>query len=88
MNIALDYDDTYTRDSFFWDEFITLCKKHNVNVFILTKRGTSNQGETAKVEGVKTHYSNRRAKYHYARENGIPVDIWIDDSPMNLFTDG
>lgn len=88
MRIALDYDGTYTADPGFWDKFIALCKEGGHEIFILTKRGVNNQGESAPVNGVKTYYSNRRAKARWAEENGVPVTIWIDDAPGNLFVDG
>lgn len=87
MNIALDYDDTYTKDPDFWEEFIHLCKHHNYNIQIITKRGPSNQG-TCPVTSIPVVYTDRRAKAQFCSEHGIHVDIWIDDSPQNLYTNG
>jgi hypothetical protein len=88
MNIALDYDDTYTRDRKFWEEFISLCKTHGHKITCITKRGKDNQGETCTDISIPVVYSNRMAKAHYCAHNQIPVDIWIDDSPQNLFVNG
>ena len=38
MNIALDYDNTYTEDPEFWYEFMQNAKARGYNIFIVTFR--------------------------------------------------
>ena len=38
MNIAIDYDDTYTLDPCVWEAIIQLLKDNGHNVFCVTKR--------------------------------------------------
>lgn len=87
MKIALDYDDTYTVDPDFWQEFITLANTHGHQVIGITKRGPDNQGVIT-VPNITFHHSNRLAKYKFAQDNGLNITVWIDDSPRNLFIDG
>lgn len=89
MKIALDYDQTYTADPNFWDDFIQLAKAYDHEVNIVTKRGVDNQGETVPpYVNVPVVYSNRKAKFKFAQDQGLQYDIWIDDSPINLFVEG
>jgi hypothetical protein len=41
-----------------------------------------------RVAGCEMHHTNLEAKQEYCRENGIHVDIWIDDDPINIFESG
>ncbi len=87
MQIALDYDDTYTKDPAFWNEFKKMSKDFGHTVFIVTKRGDSNKGAIS-LDGWNIFHTNRQAKFVHCEENGIEVDIWIDDSPENIMSDG
>ncbi len=82
MIIALDYDKTYTADPEFWNKFIWLCQQHNHAVVCITMRRYPE--EQIKIPFVKIIYTDRKAKKKYADENGIAVDIWIDDKPAWL----
>jgi len=88
MKIALDYDQTYTADPPFWDQFIGLAHNYGHEVQIVTKRGKDNQGELVHDVGVPVTYTNRAAKFKFAQDQGLHFDIWIDDSPINLFVEG
>lgn len=84
LNIALDYDGTWTEHPAFWDAFRALARGYGHKVTIVTMRTPS---EPVEASGAVI-YTSRRAKLKYAEENGIDVDIWIDDNPGWLFTDG
>lgn len=88
MVIALDYDDTYTRDPDFWEKFATLAEARGHSVTILTKRGPSNQGNVMGSCRIPVIYTDRKAKKPFAEAKGFNFDIWIDDAPQNLFVDG
>lgn len=87
MKIALDYDETYTVDPDFWQKFIVLAKAHGHEVIGITKRGPSNQG-TITVPNIVFHHSDRQAKFQFAKDKGLNINIWIDDAPQNLFING
>ena len=83
VNIALDFDDTYTRDPALWDQFIQNAKErgHDVRVVTFRKRSMTDPaldylGQTIPV--IFTEYTQKRA---FTNKMGWMVDIWIDDSP-------
>jgi hypothetical protein len=83
MNIALDFDDTYTRDPAMWDDFIDMARNrgHDVRIVTFRKRTMTDPaldwlGSTIPV--IYTEYTQKRA---YCNKMGWFVDIWIDDSP-------
>lgn len=84
MLIALDYDDTYTRDTLMWDQFIRLAIASGNSVICVTMR---HEGESADVrESIgrlcAIYCTGRRAKLEYMTAIGRIPDVWIDDSPM------
>ena len=42
MNVAIDYDDTYTLNPKLWSKLINILIKNNNNVFCVTKRFREN----------------------------------------------
>jgi hypothetical protein len=83
MNIALDFDDTYTRDPVLWDIFIAHAKdrKHDIRIVTYRKKVMTDPaldwlGSTIPV--IFTEYQQKRA---FTNSIGWNVDIWIDDSP-------
>lgn len=88
MNLALDYDDTYTRDPIFWDAVIDLAQKRGHKVYCITARhnNLSNQAEVMGALGKLIGkdaclFTSLTAKKKYAYKMGINIDVWIDDSP-------
>jgi hypothetical protein len=83
MKIALDFDDTYTVDPVFWDEFITLAQDHGNEVRIVTFRKSTMRDAALdwlerKIPVIYTEYIQKRA---FCKHIGWEPDIWIDDSP-------
>lgn len=83
MNIALDFDDTYTRDPALWDLFIAHAKdrKHDIRIVTYRKRTMTDPaldwlGQTIPV--IFTEYTQKRK---FTNDIGWLVDVWIDDSP-------
>jgi len=83
VNIALDFDDTYTRDPALWDQFIQNAKErgHDVRVVTFRKKSMTDPaldwlGSTIPV--IFTEYTQKRK---FTNDMGWMVDIWIDDSP-------
>lgn len=90
MNIGFDYDDTYTRDPIFWIDFIKNAQKRGHYVFLTTWR-TPSECEDLDVELVSivdgVYPTSRKAKSSYMYQQGIRIDIWIDDNPSAVIYD-
>ena len=81
MNIALDFDDTYTRDPEFWDEFIqsALTKGHDIRIVTFRKsRMTDPMLDKIGIPVIYTEFTQKRV---FTNKLGWIVDVWIDDSP-------
>ena len=85
ISIALDYDDTFTADPDLWRAFIAdaVARGHSVVCITARRKTLENQQELAREmpEGVRVHFSYDEPKADYAKRNGVPVDVWIDDHP-------
>lgn len=90
MLIALDYDETYTKDPDFWLAFIELSQKHGHQIVVATMRTLDEKAEmcdrlhAAVPWIVPTH---RMAKKRFLATFDIHPDIWIDDNPAFILTD-
>lgn len=90
MLIALDYDETYTKDPDFWLAFIKLCEAHGHQIVVATMRTFDEKAEMcsrlheAVPWIVPTH---RQAKKRFLASFGIHPDIWIDDTPLFILQD-
>jgi hypothetical protein len=91
MIIALDYDDTYTADVEFWQQYITLARDHGHRVLCVTSRDPS-PGNKATVLpcdsngfGIPVYFTNQCAKRWYMETVWkTEVDVWIDDLPERI----
>ncbi len=81
MNIALDYDGTYTRDPDFWNHVIEFARARGHKFYCVTARHSH---ETMNMP-CPIIFSERRAKTTAVREAGLTIDIWIDDNPQFIF---
>lgn len=77
MLIALDYDDTYTRNPVFWNKYIALCKSSGHDVICCTMRYPSESVELP----IPVHYTSRQQKREYLQRLEIFPHVWIDDTP-------
>jgi hypothetical protein len=90
MMIALDYDDTYTRDPEFWDEVIAIAKSRGHSVICATMRHESEGRDVlGDLGGVVEAFvfTDRKAKYKAVHEAGYMPSVWIDDSPHFIHMD-
>ncbi|MCR4284924.1 MAG: hypothetical protein NUV97_02670 [archaeon] len=91
MLLALDYDETYTRDPIFWDLVIELAKTRG-HVFICATMRHEHEGQEViqalqhKIE--KIIFTGRKAKFDFVNQAGYYPSIWIDDMPHFLFQGG
>lgn len=85
MNIALDYDNTYTASPSFWDDFISLCSNYGHNIFIVTFRDDRYDKDDTldffEQNDMNVYYTRGVAKKWWMEQFGEPVSIWIDDKP-------
>lgn len=86
MNIALDYDDTYTRDPEFWMQFIKNTQARGHWIAIVTWRKEEEIKEIVEeLNGIcEVFATNRCAKQTFMYNKGIRADIWIDDNPSAI----
>lgn len=88
MVIAIDFDDTLTKDSELWREFIRICRiGHHKIICVTCRRNTA--GNQDVIErwmksqdcNIPVYFSNLNSKLELMNKLGIKVDIWIDDDP-------
>lgn len=84
MILALDYDGTYTKDPAMWLSAIQVFRAAGHEVFCCTMRTPEEvlSMDPALRSLVMVVPTSREAKGPFVKALGIPVDIWIDDSPM------
>lgn len=83
LTIAIDYDDTYTADPTLWDAFIAHARERGHRVVCVTcRRETMDNVEECDVPGVLTYFTSMAPKRWHMEQQGIEVDIWIDDHPI------
>ncbi len=89
MNIALDYDNTYTADPRLWSFFIVKAKALGHKIFIVTLRSEEEDRDDDTdflndYYGVPFVWCNGVAKKQVVEKMGIKIDIWIDDMPDTI----
>lgn len=88
MNIAIDYDDTFSADPEGWIEVIKLMELRGHKFICVT--GRSNEGEFGKpvikaIDGIiPIVFAGQQWKNKAAEAAGYKIDIWIDDSPLSI----
>lgn len=95
MNIALDYDGTFTRDPELWLAFIGAAQGRGHCVWLVTMRYPSecdgSRGGPLHPGLASRHVpvvcTSRRAKQPFCERLGIKVDVWVDDSPAAVVVD-
>ncbi len=92
MLIALDYDDTYTLDCEFWNKFILNAKEKDYKVICVTMRYDNMIEGPDVINSIgklcKVIFTGRHAKKEFVNYMKIFPDVWIDDSPQWILTDG
>lgn len=90
MRIALDYDDTFTRDPTLWMGFLTMARarKHDVRIVTFRNAKGNNDDILNSFKGlVPVLYTGGVRKRQYCYEQGFMVDVWIDDMPEIIVED-
>jgi hypothetical protein len=82
MIVAIDYDDTFTRDPVLWASFIGAATRRGHKVICVTGRYTPPEmGEPPLPPGVPVICTAGELKHPAALRAGYCVDVWIDDMP-------
>lgn len=87
-NIALDFDATASTNIPFWQMFCGLAHDKGYRVYVVTARHPNRlniikAAFEGHVEGIIA--TSHMAKMHYCQQIGLRIDIWIDDSPWNVY---
>lgn len=89
---SLDYDQTYTRDPKMWDSFITLALGQGHTLYVVTMRydipveaDVVREALASKVHGI--YFTGRKAKQSFMYQQGISIDVWVDDQPAFVYVD-
>jgi hypothetical protein len=83
MNIALDYDDTYTLDKDTWNKVIDTFIKYGHKVYCVTKRYENISEDIKQDMNIPIIYATK-SKLEAVRKANIQIDIWIDDKPQSI----
>jgi hypothetical protein len=86
MKIAIDYDDTYTRDPLMWNWFVAQARERGHEVYCVTARSEQSLDEVRftlgqHLEPGNVVGTNHKAKRKFMADRGIMIDVWIDDQP-------
>ena len=89
MNISLDYDETYTRDPEFWNQFIQLAKTAGHKIYCITLRSPQQSQEVYESIGEvigkdNCIFTSMITKKSFAWSKKIRIDVWIDDMPVMI----
>lgn len=90
MKIGLDFDNTYTRDPEAWNTFIRYFTGRGHTVYCVTYRYQSEWTEVLATIGEvighdRCFFTGGRAKHPYMIDQGIYIDVWIDDMPQLIY---
>lgn len=88
LNIALDFDDTFTADPELWRKFVLSAEEAGHTVWMVTARRDTadNRDIISKALGnledyVQVIFANLKSKMDHCDSIGLKINIWIDDSP-------
>jgi len=78
ITVAIDYDETFTTCRKTWTAVIELLRQSGANVICISARFPN--CPIPDFPG-QVYYACGQLKGEYAEDNGIKVDVWIDDWP-------
>ena len=85
MNIALDYDETFTADPEFWLAVVDMGRSKGHNFWIVTGRSEHRLDVVKEaVNGIPIVSCGQQAKADEVQYSQVSIDIWIDDDPFNV----
>ena len=86
MNIAIDYDNTFTADPTLFRLFITIAEYAGHACLIVTHRNSTHVKKIMGDMGPGVHiiFASGISKVRATEDAGWPIDIWIDDNPEGI----
>jgi hypothetical protein len=85
MHIGLDFDETITENPALWLECVSLFRnaKWTVSVVSIRPNNQNNQDvlDFAALANVTAYFTDGQQKSSFMKDQGYPVNIWIDDAP-------
>ena len=86
MNIAIDYDGTYSRDKEMWSSVCQSMINIGHKVFCITKRYKQLGEEIRKniLSEIPIIFVETRYKKQTTLKMRLPIDVWIDDKPESI----
>jgi len=90
MTIAIDFDDTFTKDPALWRGFVIMCRNRGHNPIMVTMRYPTQHGGMEDAielfEAVNVYFTGHHLKKPFMERLNIHVDVWIDDMPETIPT--
>ena len=83
MNVAIDYDETYTLDKILWDQIINLFINAGHDVYCVTKRYKDIADDIRHDMAIPIIYATK-SKLEAVTDANIKIDVWIDDKPQSI----
>lgn len=87
MNLAIDYDETYTRDPATWDKVLKVFREAGHKIYLVTWRNENMMPPVYEALDGKVHEffaTDLEAKKDYMEKQRIFIDVWIDDMPWAI----
>jgi hypothetical protein len=90
MILAIDFDETYTRDPQLWDGFVSAAMAKGHRIFCVSARHERQMGEVrdtiGRLIGVESCFGTGGApkRRFMAEIADTHVDVWIDDAPESV----
>lgn len=87
---SFDFDNTITRDPVGMLAMMEFLEKRGHTVYVVTARHADVAPEDLdflRDKGYKVFTTGLRAKRKYMLEQGIEIDVWVDDSPGAVYQD-
>jgi len=88
IKIAVDYDETITKDAYAWSQIMQLMHNLGMKVYVVTYRNNRESSDldyliaSDFIESVV--FTARHGKKAFCENLGIFIDIWIDDNPITI----
>jgi hypothetical protein len=84
MNIAIDFDDTWTADPVLFQDIACKARLRGHTVYIVTMRGANQLDEVRQHCAAYVHHivgTDRQPKRRFCESIGIKIHVWMDDTP-------
>lgn len=85
--IAFDFDQTISDDPHLFTSVMGIFEHFGWHVIVVTYRlphVCPEDLDFLKEKGYKVYFTGHKAKDEFMREEGIHVDIWVDDEPQTI----